>query len=153
MALIDAEAVGISPEPLPLRTLEQRRADSLARLLPALDGAVIALATGEQFTVRARAIADADAATLSGYWLVGGGPQPSMHFKQWDGAPVILHPERIADIATVLTRADALLSALETRLGMAIEPDHIQSEAPQDRDILALDFHGSGGLQHQLLLQ
>ncbi len=150
MALIDPEAIAVTPQPLPLRVLDEDRQRLLGQLLPALDGTTLELATGEQLTVKARAIPASDAA--AGAWLTGPAPQPALRFLQWDGEPVILHPERIADIAAMLTRADPLLSALELQLGCPVEPDQMGGQAPGSHEIVAVDFHGSHGLRHQFLL-
>ncbi len=150
MALIDPAETNNRPEPLPLRILDEERQALLDQLVPALDGALIDLATGEQFATKARVVAPLEVA--AGAWLIGPVSQPALRLMQWDGAPVILHAERIADIATALTRADPLLSALELRLGTPFEPDQMAAQAPQGCAVLALDFYDNGGLRHQLLL-
>lgn len=161
MALINPETIRITPEPLPLRTLDESEQRTLAGLLPTLDGAVLDLATGEQFRLKARLVQAGDGEARDGQtsdrsargpWLTGPTTQPALHIGLWDGTATILHAERIADIAALLTGADALLSALERRIGTAIEPDQLQDEAPTDAHIIALDFYDKDGLRHQLTL-
>lgn len=151
MALIDPDHSPLAPEPLLLRTLDPTQQQAVRTLLPTLDGAILDLPGGAQFTVKARLL-DASNSAPFGPWLTGSAASPALHIATWDSAPVLLHAERVADIAALLTGADPLLSALERRIGVTIEPDELRDDAPDTAHIIALDFHGAQGLQHQLIL-
>ena len=151
MALIDPETTGLTPEPILLQKLDPARQQAVRSLLPNLDGAILELPGGQHFSLKARLLSAEQAAAL-GPWLTGTGAQPALHFATWEGNPVLLHAERVAEIAAMLTGADALLTALERRIGVTIEPDQLQAGPPEPANIIALDFHGAQGLQHQLTL-
>ncbi len=151
MALIDPDSIALAPEPLSLPVLDPARQQAVDTLLPALDGAILELASGVQYNVKARLL-DASEIAGTGPWLTGSAAEPALHFRTWERSSVLLHAERVADIAAMLTSADALLAALERRIGVTLEPDQLRDTAPDDAHILTLDFHDAQGLQHQLTL-
>lgn len=140
MALIDVQQAESKPEPLSLRRLDEKKQQDLLAILPMLDRATLLLPQGSQLMMQARMLTPSDIAE-GGHWLIGPKTQPALRFLKWNKAPVIIHPERITDIAALLVEADQVLSALERKFGTSIEPDQIGEYPPEEALLIALDFH------------
>lgn len=131
--------------------LDEAVAADLANILPMLDGGPLMLASGDQLTLKARAVAEETNAG-GAYWLTGPKAQPALRLIQWNGAPVVTHPERIAALATLLMEADVVLSALELKLGIGLEPDTISDNSPDGARLIELDFYSGSVLLHRIWL-
>lgn len=148
---MDVQALKDKPEPLPLRTLDESAQADLANILPMLDRSLLMLPSGDQLALKARALKEADISE-SAYWLTGTKGQPALRFVQWNGTPVITHPERISAAASLLMDADIVLSALELKLGIGLEPDHISDRKPEAGQLIELDFYSGSVLLHRVWL-
>ena len=151
MALIDLEKAKAKPEALGLRMLDEAEAADLANILPMLDGSPLMLSSGDQLMLKARALTANEEAGAA-YWLTGPQAQPALRLVQWNGAPVVTHPERIAALASLLMEADIVLSALELKLGVGLEPDNIVDRNPDGARLLELDFYSGSVLLHRIWL-
>lgn len=149
MALIDIEKQQLVPESLSLRSLDSNEQKDLGNILPLVDGSVVILPSGEQLMVKARLL-PRNEISASDYWLTGQADQPAMCFKLWSGEPVVMHPERIAAVASLLTDADGVLGALELKFGTSFEPDQLLDTIPEDSRAIELKMHGPQGLLHNI---
>jgi flagellar motor switch/type III secretory pathway protein FliN len=114
-------------------------ADTLTNLpqrLPvraALQSKLLALLTGEDL------VADCiDRAHVgSGAWLVTEAG-PMLQFVRVNGQPAFIHADRLDSVAASIDLSDALLTALEAQLGLAIEPIAVIEAPPADALIFAV---------------
>jgi flagellar motor switch/type III secretory pathway protein FliN len=102
--------------------------------LPRIDPAVAALAEALVSLLEAGGI---DAAivdeTARGAWFVCGD---GVRFRVPGGAP--LDAGRVGDAVALLDHADPLLARVETILGIALDPDAVEEQAPDASAILSL---------------